>query len=249
MTAAGTGSQDAAGARAGAPASHGGAPRFAATVLVVRETDGTVETFMVRRSAKSPFMPSSLVFPGGRVDEADAGGGPLDGDAAFEAAARRECMEEASLDLADVPLVWFDTWCTPSVEPRRYFTRFFLAVLPPGAGGLACADEHETHDGRWASADEHLQAWERGGIDLPPPTLCTLLRLQRGGLAALHELAQGDLRAVILPKVIARDDTLHILMPHDPEYADAPGEAADVPTRVHELPRRFVLTSTRWIPQ
>jgi 8-oxo-dGTP pyrophosphatase MutT (NUDIX family) len=190
-------------------------------------------------------MPSSLVFPGGRLDELDGDAG---GDAAFEAAARRECLEEASLDLAGVPLLWFDTWCTPSAETRRYFTRFYLAMLPEGGGNLARTDEHETHEGRWATAAAHLEAWDREEVDLPPPTLCTLLRLRDAGHAGLASLADGDLAAPILPKVVAEDGAIVIVMPHDPRYAAADGEGADVPARVHALPRRFMLRGKRWMP-
>jgi len=209
---------------------------------------------MVRRSAKSPFMPSSLVFPGGRVDDTDGGDalgdrGQAGTDAAFEAAARRECREEASLDLDGVPLVWFDTWCTPSAEPRRYHTRFYLAVLPEGGGAQAQTDEHETHEGRWASAAAHLDAWNREEVDLPPPTLCTLLRLRDQGLAGLVQLAEtADVGEAIVPKVIAHANVITIVMPHDPAYATADGEAGPVPSRVHDLPRRFALTGKRWMP-
>jgi 8-oxo-dGTP pyrophosphatase MutT (NUDIX family) len=230
-------------------------PRLAATVVIVRPTSahgrsGDLECYMLRRSAKSPFMPSSLVFPGGRVDPGDGGSdGASDSDAAFEAAARRECREEASLDLADVPLVWFDTWCTPSAEPRRYFTRFYLAVLPEGGGALAQTDEHETHEGRWASAAAHLDAWNKDEVDLPPPTLCTLLRLRDQGALGLAQLAElADLPTAIVPKVIVHDDVITIVMPHDPAYAAADGEGGPVPSRVHDLPRRFALTGKRWMP-
>ncbi|HET6583199.1 MAG TPA: NUDIX hydrolase [Nannocystaceae bacterium] len=226
------------------------APRFAATVVIARApAEGAsasaehAQIFMVRRSAKSPFMPSSLVFPGGRVDDADGDAGS---DDAFARAARRECREEASLDLDDVELVWFDTWCTPSAEPRRYFTRFYLAIVP--AHAIATADEYETHEGRWASAAAHLDAWTREEVDLPPPTLCTLLRLRDGGLSALRKLARDDLRAAILPKVMLDDARVQIVMPHDPAYETALGEGGPVPQRVHDLPRRFALTGKRWLP-
>jgi hypothetical protein len=121
-------------------------------------------------------------------------------------------------------------------------------VLPDGEGELAQTDEHETHDGRWASVAEHLAAWDREEVELPPPTLCTLLRLHEGGVAALEELARVDLGAAIVPKVIAESNGIVIVMPHDPAYADAPGESASVPERVHALPRRFMLVGKRWVP-
>ncbi|MBL8968946.1 MAG: NUDIX domain-containing protein, partial [Myxococcales bacterium] len=130
-------------------------PRPAATVILLRAGAGgqPAAIFMLRRSARSPFMPDALVFPGGAVDAAD---GPAGSDAAYEAAARRECLEEAGVDLGSRPLRWFDTWVTPSAEPRRYEARFFLAELAAEEGAEAAADGHETHEGRWASAAEYL---------------------------------------------------------------------------------------------
>ncbi|MFN3198714.1 MAG: NUDIX hydrolase [Bradymonadia bacterium] len=51
--------------------------RLASTVLLLREapaddTGAQVEIFMVRRHGKSRFMPDALVFPGGRLDDADS---------------------------------------------------------------------------------------------------------------------------------------------------------------------------------
>ncbi len=52
-------------------------PKPSSTVMVVRPvtediTNGDFELFMVRRHAKSRFMPDRYVFPGGRLEEADA---------------------------------------------------------------------------------------------------------------------------------------------------------------------------------
>lgn len=47
-------------------------PRDSATVVVVREAAGGLEVFCVLRHAKSGFLGGAVVFPGGKVDEADA---------------------------------------------------------------------------------------------------------------------------------------------------------------------------------
>lgn len=52
-------------------------PKPSSTVMVVRPlaaeaANGDFELFMVRRHAKSRFMPDRFVFPGGRLEEADA---------------------------------------------------------------------------------------------------------------------------------------------------------------------------------
>lgn len=220
--------------------------QHAATVIVLRPSAAGREVYMLRRSAKSPFMPSSLVFPGGRLDPAD---GDVEDDASWERAGLRECAEEAGLRLEDRPLRWFDTWLTPSAESRRrYLARFFVTELDAGEGEHAEADGHETHDGRWATAAEHLRAWEAEEVDLPPPTVMVLLRLRDAEAAGLEGLVDVDPREPILPKVMAHGQQLLILMPHDPEYAATPGEAAPAPARAHDLPSRFVRDGRRWRP-
>jgi 8-oxo-dGTP pyrophosphatase MutT (NUDIX family) len=89
-------------------------PRDAATVLVVRDANGGIETFCVKRHLKSGFLGGAVVFPGGKVDDDDRSDAwaemttlaPVfaDEDAAtaraFGVAACREALEEAALLLA-----------------------------------------------------------------------------------------------------------------------------------------------------
>lgn len=96
--------------------------RPAATVIVLRpgaEDPGALEVLMVRRNRAVAFMGGAYVFPGGRVDAADAiatpaaasgvagleqvkrcADRPRDVEAAFRVAAIRELLEEAGLLLA-----------------------------------------------------------------------------------------------------------------------------------------------------
>ncbi len=222
--------------------------RHAATVVVVRPGAGGREVYMVRRSAKSPFMPSTLVFPGGRLDPED---GPPEQDQSWITAARRECDEEAALPLSTNTLHWFDTWLTPSAESRRrYLARFYVAELAEGEGGQAQADGHETHEGRWATAAAHLAAWEAEDVDLPPPTVAVLQRLRdaEGHPDGLARMLAVDPSEPILPKFVPREGQPVILMPHHPDYAEAPGESAPVPARCHALPSHFVREGRRWLP-
>jgi 8-oxo-dGTP pyrophosphatase MutT (NUDIX family) len=91
------------------------APRDAATLLLVRDASaGGVEIFCVERSKKSRFMGGAVVFPGGKLDDADRDAGWIDAstppraprtpiapdDATLRAlavAACRETLEEAAL--------------------------------------------------------------------------------------------------------------------------------------------------------
>ncbi len=103
----------------------------AATVMLVRDAgdgpDGSLEVLMLRRHPESVFAADAWVFPGGRVDDADAlatpiAAGPTDDEAsqalglpsgglAYWVAAARECFEEAGILLARDALtgVWLDT--------------------------------------------------------------------------------------------------------------------------------------------
>lgn len=225
--------------------------RPAATVVVLRPRgpdDSEPELYMLRRSSKSAFMPDALVFPGGGVEPEDAEG--VDEDTAFARAARREAQEEASLAVELDALQWFDTWQTPSGEsPRRFLARFYLTQIDPDRGHDAIADGHETRAGRWATASMILEQWAAEQVDLPPPTLCVLLGLAGGRWREWSEHTHEQSREPILPKIAAVGSSLHIVMPHDPEYAQLPGEAGGVPPRVHGFPRRFIRTGKRWVPQ
>jgi len=83
--------------------------RDAATVIVARDTAEGMQVFMVRRSARSAFMPDLYVFPGGRFDESDRriaehrlhGSLAGDVDPALAVTAARETFEEAGLLFAD----------------------------------------------------------------------------------------------------------------------------------------------------
>lgn len=72
-------------------------PRPAATVLLLRDGPAGLEVFMVVRHDAIAFAGGAVVFPGGRVDEADHAFPPTD---PFHVAAIRETFEECGVLLA-----------------------------------------------------------------------------------------------------------------------------------------------------
>jgi len=131
-----------------------------------KRADAGIEVFMVRRSARSPFAPDAVVFPGGALDA---------GDADLVAAAVREFEEETGVRLERSALVPFSHWITPPNEGRRYDTHFFLAVAREDHAPVA--DEHETHDGRWLDPNDALRRERDGEMRLMYPTIKHLERL------------------------------------------------------------------------
>lgn len=77
----------------------------AATLIVVRDRDGGApELLMVERAAGMAFAAGALVFPGGRIDEADRALATKLGIDAALVAAVRETVEETAVPVALSPL-------------------------------------------------------------------------------------------------------------------------------------------------
>ena len=77
---------------------------LASTVLLLRDRPGELEVLMVQRNRNMKFMGGALVFPGGRVDDADEGAAPYATEQADDVALRiagiREAFEECGILLA-----------------------------------------------------------------------------------------------------------------------------------------------------
>ena len=234
-------------------------------------------------------MPRALVFPGGRVDEADADpawlqvsglslaaaqaieGGPGDPGgpsplafvvggvrevfeetcillgatphppASWAAEARRRVHEgeatfaaelaEAGLRLDLTTIVAFARWVTPEGLPKRYDTRFYAAILPPGAEAVAAPGE--IADLEWIRPADALARADSESAYLMPPTRAALTALSQGTDVAsvLRSLAAARDMRPILPRVVniggrgvsPIDPGVQVLMPGDPGY-DTPAD-------------------------
>ena len=176
-------------------------PRLSASVVVLRETDGRLETYLLHRHARMSFAPSMAVFPGGRLDPTDAAG---EADP-IRRCACRETEEETGLVLTPADLQPWAHWVTPAVEPRRYDTRFFVAVVPDRQ--VAHDISGETDRAEWITPMAALAAERCGDIALMPPTVSILTELaEAGGLATVLDLARERVVETVLPEVVRGAD-------------------------------------------
>ena len=125
---------------------------------------------------------------------------------------------DAGLRLATDRLFYIGHWVTPLCLPKRFDTRFFLAVLPEGQASLH--DSVETLD----------QVWLRPQVALAPEHSRRLLKVTRnvielvGGFADMESLLAWARSPRAVPMVMQRrgmgSDGLRSLMPHEPAFAE-----------------------------
>jgi 8-oxo-dGTP pyrophosphatase MutT (NUDIX family) len=153
-----------------APGTRAVKPRNAASLVVWRQGRGEPEILMGMRHAKHKFMPSVLVFPGGRVDRADHGvrvaselrpetetllrhRAPPSLARALGVCAVRELFEETGLLLGErkgerllADLAALDYLCravTPATRAMRFNARFLLAPAERLTGEIGGSGELE----------------------------------------------------------------------------------------------------------
>jgi 8-oxo-dGTP pyrophosphatase MutT (NUDIX family) len=223
-------------------------PRKAATVLVLRDGAAGLEVFMVQRNRRVGFLPNAWVFPGGRVDAADATAAVagavsipgLDDEAAraFGVAAARETFEEAGIRLAAPDGAWdldrlaaWARWITPAAEPKRFDTVFLLARAgeDPAGWDHAVHDGGETVDSRWVRPAEAVRD-TLAAFPLAPPTWWCLRQLAGSEtVAAAFADRTRDLRPV-QPVMRFGEEGMLLLLPGHAEHPDPARD--DVPDEI-----------------
>ena len=198
-------------------------PADAASLLVLDGRGTSARVLMGRRSAAHAFMPEVYVFPGGRVDRADASAptlGALRAEderrillhtprptparaRAMAVAALRETAEETGLTIGEgaydlSPLRYVARAVTPPGRSRRFDARFFACSRSAVAQEVKPQTD-ELEDVRWVPL-----------------------------LAAKDEVPLARITAVVIDEMLAR-------------LAADPDLAADLPVPRHRmLYRRFV---------
>jgi 8-oxo-dGTP pyrophosphatase MutT (NUDIX family) len=189
------------------------APRRAATVILLRGGEDSLEVLLVRRNPQARFMGGVWVFPGGAVDAHEG-----KGEHALRAAAVREVAEEAGIALAaPEALVPFSRWITPPQVKTRFDTWFYLAPAPSGAEPTV--DAQEIVDWRWYEPRAALAAALAGEILLVFPTIKHLEQLSAfASSQELIEHARGREVRPVEPKVVMSGETARIVLPGEAGY-------------------------------
>ena len=159
-------------------------PVDAAGFVLLRQRSRSLEVLLGRRHSGSSFLAGYYVFPGGRVDPGDSGGGALTLSPevaahlarasrrpaqAFVGAAIRETAEETGLRFPTTLAHSVDYVCqavTPTYSPRRYNTRFLLGEGDACAGRLKSNGELDDLAWRRVSDLERLAMLEISRIVL-----------------------------------------------------------------------------------
>src|SRR3954454_7788934 len=192
--------------------------RPAASLILLRRgskhAERGVEVLLVRRTHEARFMPGVWVFPGGRVDAADAG----DEEAAHIACAVRELHEEASIELPpEAELLPWSRWITPEPVPVRFDTRFYVALAPPHSPPRP--DGRETIEAVWVSPAGALERHGAGELDLVFPTIKHLESLLPYSTSdEVLEAARGRTIEPVMPRVVGKGDDRRIVLPGEPGY-------------------------------
>ncbi len=110
-------------------------------------------------------------------------------------------------------------WVTPVGPPRRFDTRFFVALAP--IGQVATHDEGETVADQWIRPTDALSAHTRGELEMIFPTIRNLEAIAhfRSVREVLDYARDLDVTRVE-PRIVSRDGDVRILLSGDDGYDD-----------------------------
>ena len=152
-----------------------------------------------------------------------------------------DILRAADLRVDTQHLAPWSRWITPiqpSVTNKRFDTRFFVAVLPPGQEPRH--DDIEATDSFWLSPLDALMRYWANEVTLAPPQIMTLASLlPHRDTASVLQAAQKQTPPLILPEPFDDEEGLRTLCyPGDPRHSVAV-RAMRGPTRLRFVAGRF----------
>jgi 8-oxo-dGTP pyrophosphatase MutT (NUDIX family) len=172
---------------------------------------GDPDEFPWRAAALRELAEESRVVLAGRPVSVEG----LTGASVYEAVIEAGTMLDASR------LHYMSNWVTPAGEPRRFDTRFFLAVLSEGTD--AVSDDSEVFDAVWVDPRTALDHGRTGTWQIEYPTGVHLeLLADLGEVEAAIGYAESVTPLRVEPRMVTdADGTVRFLLPDDPGYAEA----------------------------
>ncbi|MCJ0949918.1 NUDIX hydrolase (plasmid) [Rhodococcus erythropolis] len=185
-------------------------------------TDPATSRMLVLAAVRETFEECGVLFAG------------LSADAAVNTpshTASRELLERHELSFSDYLrrdnlivlsglLKPWSNWITPSVEPRRYNTRFFVAALPDGQ--IADDATSEADAAEWMSPSDAIRSWRNGTSMLLPPTWSQLQSLCP--FESVSALMRSDrIVDTVMPEVVQDIGSGPLLFPDSELYINAGG--------------------------
>lgn len=158
-------------------------------------------------AAREVFEESGLLLATRNGEDLDADAcsafDSLRGEVEKEPAKFIALVRDGGLRLTLDRLVPFAHWITPSFEPRRFDTHFYLVRAP--AAQIVRHDGREAVDHEWVAPASLLERRMRGEAKLMFPTRLNLEVLNRSANAAAAETAARAIRVVTVePQVVDR---------------------------------------------
>jgi glyoxylase-like metal-dependent hydrolase (beta-lactamase superfamily II)/8-oxo-dGTP pyrophosphatase MutT (NUDIX family) len=156
---------------------------------------------------------------------------------------------QLGLELTPGALHYCSHWLTPPGVPKRFDTRFFVAVAPDAQSGSP--DNAETVELLWLTPAAALE--RRAELKLAQPTIKTLewLGTHRTAADVLHAAATRTGIRCIMPRLASGPAGLRAVLPEDPAWAElgrldpeghgrgrydlAPGVVVDLSPRLKRL--------------
>lgn len=192
------------------------------SILLLRSGIEGFEVLMAKRSESLRFAPGAYVFPGGKVDEEDHINNPEMGfdDAAYRTAALRELAEETGVNIAyskASELVFFAHWVTPPESPKRFETRFYLAVSEEEH--VLVKDGTETDEVMWVDPKRMLHDEEAGLVNMMFPTRLNLMKLcQSATIDEALSKAKAEETVKVMPEHELRNGEMWFTIPKSAGY-------------------------------
>ena len=133
-----------------------------------------------------------------------------------------EIAKSEGLRLATDRIQYWSHWITPAGQPRRYDTRFFVALAPEAQ--TAAHDDWELTESAWVTPVEALDRGAAREWMIIFPTVKNLLQLGNYSSAAEAVAAASSYRDLPAnqPKVLEQNGTSRVVLPGDTGYEEAP---------------------------